>query len=541
MRLEKMLRAKAPTARATEPLDVPACFVDFLRWGGVEPSAGQAELCRVAFDGAEPLDRALGERLFGPIDVANLPMGCRDVVAAICGGRGGKSYVLVALRLVWGMLVRDLSPLAPGQRAYATIVAPNEKLRQEVVNYALGFCRNKPELRALMRLPKGTREDDTPSEFGIWRADFERVVTFSAATATRGGYAVRGRWHTDLALDECAFFMDASYKINDEEIFKAGKPRVLPGGQTILATTPWAEAGLAYQTFRDNWGKPRDALVAHAPTLLLNDTPHIRQIVEAERRRDADNASREYDAKFMTGGTTIFFEGVTLDEMLTDEPFAVQPGDVIGAGGDFAFRGDSSALLMVALRGQTLHIFDGTEERPQKGQPLKPSQTVARFVEVIAGRCGWVTADQHHRSSIEEHLQEHGLVYAPAPATPAENYVRARQLLREGRVKVHKAHLPAELVSRLVQQLRETQGRPTSGGGMSIVHPRWAKGGHGDLADAFTLAIWQVCGDAIAAPEPEMGTKDWEAWKREQRQRRMQEQRESPADRGRRAFWRKAG
>jgi hypothetical protein len=123
-----------------------------------------------------PWYQALAQRFFGPVDFGDLPLGARDVVAAVCGGRGGKSYVLVALRLVWGMLVRDLSPLAPGQQAYATVVAPNEKLRQEVVNYGLGVCRSKPELRRLMRLPKGTREDDTPSEFGVYRPDFDRIV-----------------------------------------------------------------------------------------------------------------------------------------------------------------------------------------------------------------------------------------------------------------------------------------------------------------------------------------------------------------------------
>jgi hypothetical protein len=220
--------------------------------------------------------------------------------------------------------------------------------------------------------------------------------------------------------------------------------------------------------------------------------------------------------------------------MLTDDVFALQPRDVVGAGGDFAFRGDSSALLMVALRGDMLHIFDGTEERPTPEAPLKPSTTVARFVEVIAGRCDYVTADHHHRSSIEEHLQDRGLIYSPSPNAPAENYVRARQLLREGKVRLHTKNLPEELVARLLQQLRETQGKPTAGGGMSIKHPRWAMGGHGDLADAFTLAIWQVCGQPIAAPPPEVGTQEWAAAQRDQRQRAMR-------DRAERPFWRRAG
>lgn len=535
--LAKSLVRSAPAQRID--IDVPRTFLGFLEWVSVQPSPGQAELCRVAFDGHEPVDRELAAKIFGPIDFANLPVGCRDVVAAICGGRGGKSYVLVALRLVWGMLVRDLSPLAPGQQAYATVVAPNEKLRQEVVNYGLGVCRSKPELRRLMRLPKGTREDDTPSSFGMYRPDFDRIVEFSAATSTRGGYAVRGRWHTDLALDECAFFMDASYKINDEDIFKAGKPRVLPGGQTILGTTPWAEIGLAYKTWRDNFGKPKDAIVAHAPTLLLNDTTHIRQIVESERRRDPDNARREYDAIFVSSGTTVFFESASIDASLSEESFKPKPGDVIAAGGDFGFRSDSSALILVALRGSELHVFDGEEKRPDEGRPLKPSTTVESFATKVNGLCLYLMADQHYREAIAEHLEAFGLTYAPAPLTPADTYVRSRMLFRESRVIIH----PLPFRDRLVQQMREVQGRPTSGGGMSIVHPRWAKGGHGDLVAALVLALWQVSGETMPEPAAPQGSQEWQQDRRRERYLQQKDKpawmaRGAPVDRGAGASWR---
>lgn len=518
------MREQARKSTPRTDVAVPESFLAFCKWQGVTLTPGQAELARVAFDGAEPVDRALAARIFGP----SLPVGRRRVVAAVCGARAGKSYILVALRLVHGMLVRDLPKLPPGTRAVAMIIAPRDSLRAEVFRYALGAIQSKPELEAML-------VDVKVDSFELRRPD-GKTVFFETGVATAGGTAARGRWFTDFALDECAFFRDDSFKVNDEELFRAGGARVLPGGQTIIASTPWAETGLLYRLWKE---RPADATVAHAPTLVLHDSTLTRDIVRDAEAVDPDNARREFGAEFMTSGTTVFFESFTIDAMLSDEPFTLQPGDIVGAGGDFGFRGDSSALLVVAMRGGVIHICDGTEERPQRGEPLKPSHTVARFVEVIAGRCGYVTADQHHRSSIEEHLAAGGLVYSPAPQTPAENYVRARQLLREGSVRIHRPNLPADLVTRLVQQLRETQGRPTAGGGMSIVHPRWAKGGHGDLADAFTLAIWQVCGTAIATPAPELGTKDWEAWTREKRQRRMVDMTTGPADRGARAFWRR--
>lgn len=487
--LIKSLQRRAPAPR-TSDVDVPTTFVAFCKWMGVALTDGQTEFARVAYDCAEP-SGGLSERLFG--FTGPVPVGSRGVVATVCGARGGKSYIAVALRLVFGMLVRDLSSMAPGQRAVALIIAPNDKLRREVLNYARGAVRSKPELEAMI-------VEDGIEGFGIRRSD-GHTVRFETGVATAGGYGARGRALTDFALDECAFFRDSSFKVNDEEIYRAGAARVLPGGQVIIASTPWAQAGLLYEIHKRNWSKPKDALVAHAPTLLFHDSPMTRAIVEREEQRDPDNAKREFGAQFMTGGTTVFFEPSTLDAATVEEPFVYQSGDFIAAGADFGFRSDSSALLLVALRGTTMHVFDGEECRPGD-EPLKPSVTVATFVARIAGKTKMLMADQHYREAIDEHLQTHGLFYIPAPTSPAETYVRARMLLREGRVKIH----PLECRDRLIQQMREVHGKPTSGGGMSIIHPRWATGGHGDLVAALVLALWQIAGDEVPKLPPEEGT-----------------------------------
>lgn len=560
MRLAKKLQALAPPKRATKDADLgPRKFIDWLAWVGVVPHPGQAELARVAFDGCQPVDAALAEKIFGPIDFASLSVALRRVVTIVAGGRGGKTYLLIALRLVFGMCVRDLSPLAAGEEAFATVVAPNDDLRQQAVNYALGICRAKPELRALLRLPKGSKPDSSPSEFGLYRPDFDRVVTFTGAVATRGGYGVRGKWHTDLALDECAFFRDSTAKVNDKDIYEAGVSRILPGGQCILGSTPWAMGGLLFEFFRDNFGKPTTCLAAHAPTLLLNPTPAITEIVEMERKRDPENARREYDAEFLQSGSTIFFESTTLDGSFVETPFVIEPNDSLSAGGDFGFRADSSALLKAALRRttwieedgtpkfkDTVHIYGGVECRPDEDAPLKPSETVEAFANCIAGECSYLMADQHYREAIAEHLEKFNLVYIPAPTVPADTYVRARMLFRETRIVVHKKNLPDGVADRLQKQLREVQGRPTAGGGMSIVHPKWSAGGHGDLAAALVLAVWQLTGERVEPPPPPEGSPEWELAAKKARVEYFQRE-DNPywqakahaTDRGKNAFWRR--
>jgi hypothetical protein len=290
----------------------------------------------------------------------------------------------------------------------------------------------------------------------------------------------------------------------------------------IIASTPWGEAGLLYRLWKE---KPEGTLVAHAPTLLLNDSVETREAVTQSEAQDPDNARREFGAAFMTSGTTVFFEATSIDAACTTDAFVAQPGDVIAAGADFGFRSDSSALVLVALRGGRVHVFAGAEERPDGVSPLKPSVTVARFADVMRGKCSYLMADQHYREAIAEHLETHSVVYVPAPMRPADSYVRARMLLREGKVTIHT--LP--FLDRLLQQMREVHGRPTSGGGMSIVHPRWASGGHGDIVSALVLALWQVSGEEVRGPEESR-----ENLEKMARAKHYLEERERP-------YWKQAG
>lgn len=504
------------------PVDLSS-YVGFCRSIGVTLTRGQTIVARVAYDGEEPCDVEGAAEFFGDVDT--IPKEARSVVNAVCGGRGGKTYTLGALRLVWGALVRNLSPLAPGQNAYAVVVAPNQKLRQEAIDYILGAFRSHPQLEAMLRIPKGTPPDARLTEFRIQRPDGYRVI-FEAAAATRGGYAVRGRWLTDLLLDEVAFFRDENSVVNDKDIYEAGSARVLPGGQTLLCSTPWAEAGLLYEFHSANFGHPKTCIAIHAPTVALNSAAWVALIVEREYKRDPDNAEREFGARFMTGGTVLFFEPASILAAVDDGlvlPRKPQPGEVVAAGGDFGFRSDSSALVVVH-RGALVVVGDITELRPRDGLPLKPSETVQGFAATLrAHGASYLMADGHYRETIVEHLSD--ISYAPAPNTPADAYMRARVLFREGRVRIPNH-------PRLIQQLREVEGHPTPGGGMSITHPRWRKGGHGDLVAALVLALYQLGGDEVPQPKPDFGTQAWEAAEKEKRRLREIAKRDAP-------YWRR--
>lgn len=491
---------------------VPRTFEGFIDWLAVPVSPVQREIARVCYDGRAIT--SIGAPIFGLPEGTTPDPSAAAVIAGVCGARAGKSWLLGSMRLLWGALTRDLNSLQPGQQAVALAIAPRDTLRQEVINYALGAMRAKDELRSMLH--PSLKDDDTPAEFEIYRPD-GHVVKFEGGVATRGGYGGRGRSLTDVLMDEVAFFRDSSYRINDEDIFKGAAPRVLPGGQAMLVSTPWAQAGILWTFYKKNFGNPQDCLTFRATTTDMNPTAWVRQMVERERGRDPDNAAREFDAEFMTGQTTVFFDDELIrrciDEELTTR--APQMGDYVRAGADFGFRSDSSALAIAHLT-QTGAIFvaELMELRPTPTEPLLPSETVKTFRDRCkAHGCSYVTADHHYREAIVEHLGSIG--FADAPTAPHEAFVRARTLMREGKVRIPNNE-------RLLRQMREVEGRPLPGGGMSIHMPRWRTGGHGDLAQALVLAVSSFGGETLEAPKPAYGTPQWEAAEQEKRRKALE-------------------
>jgi len=237
-------------------------------------------------------------------------------------------------------------------------------------------------------------------------------------------------------------------------------------------------------------GKPKNVLVAHAPTVLMRPSEADRVAVEYER--DPINADREFGASFLTSGAGAYF--VQVDSCVDDAmkvPLAPQPELRAIAAADFAFNSDHSWLIIVRLEGGLAVVADWLEIKPTKGAPLKPSQVVDRFAEVMK-RHGARTliADGHYKESIREHIEAQRLRFQPADRgvnAKLAAYAAAQAVIREG-----SAVLPN--LPQLLTPLRETTVRPTPGGGLSIAHPRRGNRGHGDAAAALVLAL------AAAAP-----------------------------------------
>ena len=459
---------------------------------GVTLTVAQRVVALVAYDGADPcqLDdehRVMARRIFGAVE--EIPGSARRVLVAMCGARGGKSYIFSALYSLWRMLTADLGQIAPGEQAVAAAVAPDKKLARQILRYAKGAALQHPRIKPLI-------EFDNEDSLTLLRAD-GREVSLEVLAATRGGSALRGRSLVSAVLDEAAFFRDQAYAVNDVELFNAVAPRVIPGGMVVIDSTPWAESGLLYTLHTANHGKPLDAIAAHAPTDLLalgrRDGAEILSMVEAERRRDPDNAAREYDAVPLAAGTGFFFSPAAIDACITDEPIEVakkgHPQQLAAAGGDLALRRDSAALAVVHCNGGVWDLVELVERRPTKEHRLRLSVLCEHFAEVLGRhRLNELASDQHEIDAAQEYLDPHHItmVEAPSGASGKERtYSRAREMIHTGNVRIHRGR------EKLIRQLKEITSTPLPGGGVAIRSPR-NQGGHGDLASAFVLALYEA-------------------------------------------------
>jgi hypothetical protein len=462
-----------------------ATFLAFAERLRVKLSRGQRVAAAVAFDGVDPRDfdgedADTARAIFG--EVATVPPEARSTAVFVCGARAGKTSLFCALRALHLALTVPVDGLAPGEQAFVVIVAPDLRLARQCLSFAKGHAKADDRIR---RCVIGESAD------GFVLARDGREVSVECLPATRGGSAVRGRTLLGAVLDEAAFFRDESAIVNDAELYRALLPRIVAGGQLVIASTPWAEEGLLYELHAAQFGAPRSAIVCHAPTLAMRDDVILRARVALERVRDPDNAAREYDGTFFASGASSFFDPQTVAAALHDVPLPMppDPSAVVFVGADFGFRSDASSIVVAQRVGPVVVVADVHELRPSKGAPLQPSAVVDAFA-LVAKRYGAtsIAADLHYSESVRELLARHGLGLVALPngaEGKAAQYVAARSLLREGKVK-----LPNH--ARLLAQLKAVVAKPTSGGGLAISSQRRASGGHGDVASACVAALWRA-------------------------------------------------
>ena len=481
----------------------------------LELTLGQRVVAKVAFGDYQPCDLEGSEYdialvLFGGLET--VPPGAKRFVCLRLGRGSGKT-TLCSAYAVYCAVCQQVR-VGPGDTPYVITIAPDKDTAKLSISMAREMIRGQPALERLI-------VSDEKTSITLRRPDGQQVK-IEAFAASRGGSSVRGRTILAFLLDEAEFFTSnadgdgKSYSVNDIDLFRALKPRLVRNGKGMLVSTPWPVETLMGAMFERNWCKPTDAVSVKAPTLLVRgDDPDVAANVADEYVRDPENARREYDCEIDGLSGEGFFDSGALSSSVyeTTYPGKYNPLWPTAAAVDLGFKHDSSTLAIVQYDGRSYNTVLLMEKRPKAGHPLKPSEVIKDFAEAAKRYgCGSVISDGHYREAVREHLAAHNLGLIDAPEGmkgKQDSFSRVRSVLHEGNIGLPES----ELTSRLIAQARMVTAKPSAGGGLSIKIPRKVGLGHGDLVSAWVLAVHKL---AYGQPKSERtiaepGTPEWNA------------------------------
>lgn len=476
-------------------------FLQSPHYCGLDLSPTVAAIADAA-DGTRPttIDDATSERYFGcALDA--LPTTAPRCIALEAGGRGGKTSRLLAPKALHAAWTVPLPTLFENEHAVALIVSSELVFARQALRFCVGHIERSPALRSALVGEPGT------DALTLLRPDGKLVDVQVRAAGARGK---GGRAFTlcFAGFDEACFFYDDSGVVNDREIYRACAPRVVPGGQLWMVSTPWIEGvGILEEKLAANWGRHEEALaIRGVGTKALNPGWDPDGSIEAEERKnDPENASREIDAVPLTAGTRHFFSREAIEASIHErqpQEIPYHAGSFYGVGGDTGFVKNSSALAIV----ERIEMDDGEapprfrlvrleERKPLPGLPLQGKAVAQEFADIFLGyHVHEMVADAHELDEVAEALLEKGCTVVLAPEK-TRAYVEAKTILHEGRFAM-------PLHPRLRQQLRDVMAKPMPGGGTQITSPKRPDGSHGDLVSALVNALWAASVGPRPAPAP---------------------------------------
>lgn len=519
--------------------------------GALTASPTQVALLR-ALDGRDVANVLPTDRMVFHFNTAHLPSGRPRLAYLRTGVRAGKTLISVLALLLSVLTCHYRRPaktevgeipgpdgmvgVRPGELVRAVIVAPKKGLARSPLQHLIGTMQASPKLRALFAEPP-KKESCT-----IRRPD-GREVLIELVAADAGGANLRSTWLAGAMLDEADFHDDEDAAVNLGDELRACRPRMLSGAQILVPSSPWAEGSPFDKLFTETFKEQllNGAIAFHSDSISMNPTLD-RDEIAAERRRDPDNAAREYDAVPFGAGAEAFYpeDAIAKSFVRTEihnasgdgnrvEILAPDPRFAHVAGGDMGFRKNSSALAIAKSEMGRVRLAFRLELRPEKSKSLKPSEVVREFAFwCMRYGCPAIVGDLHNADSTHEELgklrralddpskadEEQRAWVARVRADPfakvakvptyiewtmdpksiADRHTEMKRRMQEGLVE-----LAAD--DRMKEQARETKRKAAGGGHISILLPKRGMS-HGDLWGSVVIACTEARAETRAAPKP---------------------------------------
>jgi hypothetical protein len=391
------------------------------------------------------------------------------------GRRGGKSLVL-ALIASYLATACDWSPyLVGGERGTVVIIAADRRQSRVIYRYILALLK---ETTLGNMIERETNES----------LDLNNGITIEILTASFR--TVRGYTLIAALCDEIAFWSSDEHGANpDKEIIAAIRPSMstIPDAMLLCASSPYARAGMLYETHQRHFGKADDPiLVWQADTKTMNPTVPDRIIQEAYAE-DPARAAAEYGAQFRTDVES-FVRREVIEACTVHGRNELPPVKGVAYFGFVDPSGGSSDSMTLAIAhrdewSEKLILDAVREVKP----PFSPTSVVEEFAGLLSSYgIATVTGDRYAGMWPQEQFHSHGIEYVPSPKTKSDLYLDMLVLLNSG---------TAELldIPRLASQLQGLERRTARGGRDTIDH---GPGGHDDIANACAGALTMGTGRA---------------------------------------------
>lgn len=389
----------------------------------------------------------------------------------IASRRSGKTLT-ASLQAVYAAVFTDFSPyLQRGEKAVVCILSVDRTAAKVALDYIRGFF----ELPLLRDLVVADRADGLELSNGVVLEVF-----------TNDYRKVRGRTVAVAILDECSFWRDERSARPDVETYRALQPAqaTLPGSLIIAITTPYRQAGLAFEKFRDHFGSDRDdILVVRAPSRALN--PTIPQsLIDQAVADDPAAASAEWLGAWRLD-IAGFLPDEWIDAAIVDGRHELPPRCDLydyqfftdGAGG--APGGDAWTLAGGHAEGDQI-ILDVLRGRPG---PFDPSDVCEEYASVIKEYgCSSVVGDRYSSKWIVEAFAKHGIEYVPSELDKSKLYLEVEPLFARGNLELldHKT---------LATELRRLERRTMPGGRDRVDHSPSGRDDYANSALGFATLL----------------------------------------------------
>lgn len=379
------------------------------------------------------------------------------------GRRGGKSTTMC--RVIVAETAFGEHAASAGTILTYMIVAQDRREAKKQIN----TCRDILKAAGVDHIPKA----ETISLPALGR----EIAVFTASV--RG---VSGPTAIGALCDEVAKWTDDEGANPGAEVLRSLKPTMLTqhNAKLWLISSPWSVTDPHYDLFEES---NREAAYMRppfwAPTWVANPS----ETEERTHEREAHDLywRCEYYAVPVPSGDYTFFAADTIAEACAIE---LPPGDAVAAGGDLAFRRNSSALVIGDVSAQGIRVLYDREWIPGE-RSLRPGDVLSDMVEDMhAHECETICADLHYIETLREHLERTDIELVEFPNTADGKhaaYRRTQALLAHGQISL------AGASTKLLDQLRQTKMRPTPNG-VRIEHPD-IRGAHGDMVAAFVAAV----------------------------------------------------